>query len=629
MASVINTNIASLNAQRNLTTSQSALSNSLQRLSSGLRINSAKDDAAGMAIADRMTSQINGLNQATRNANDGISLAQTAEGALSSIDEGLQRIRTLALQSANATNSASDRASLNAEVQSALAEISRVSSTTQFNGLNLLDGTFQNSQFQVGANANQTISVSIPGASTSQIGAYQQKGGTVANEAFNGANFSITPTGSTKAVAIGASVQTGSVGNNLITADSAAAKAAAINAKSAETGVTASATNSVTGGVPSASSGLAAGELVINGVSIGAIAASGSAVTQGKNAEAAINAQTALTGVSAKVDLSTGALSLNAADGRNIEIKSKSANADGVTAIQNATGLDASSGTAATGNDTMTLAVGTGGFDTTPTANAVSNGDSFSLDGITYQFGDSNFAVTNSSNVKITLADGANADTVAAAIKDAVQAQYEAGKTSVRAEVATNTVTFTNNKLGANGTFASYSENVNPTGTAAALVQTNGVAGTDAGYTAGGVTTRGSLTLSSGTDFSVTDSSNDATTGATGLKGTSSSLTTLSKTDISTVDGANAAIALVDGALSQVNTMRAGLGAVQNRFSSTISNLQASSENITAARSRIQDTDFAAETAAMTRGQILQQAGTAMLAQANSLPNGVLSLLRG
>lgn len=280
MASVINTNIASLNAQRNLTTSQSALSNSLQRLSSGLRINSAKDDAAGMAIADRMTSQINGLNQASRNANDGISLAQTAEGALSSIDEGLQRIRTLALQSANATNSASDRASLNAEVQSALAEISRVSSTTQFNGLNLLDGTFQNSQFQVGANANQTISVSIAGASTTQIGAYQQKGAAVSGNPFTGAGFTITPNGSTTAVTIGASVQTGTAGNNLVTADSAAAKAAAINAKSAETGVTASASSSVTGSAPTARAGLASGDLVINGVSIGAVAASTSAVTQ-------------------------------------------------------------------------------------------------------------------------------------------------------------------------------------------------------------------------------------------------------------------------------------------------------------------------------------------------------------
>ena len=172
MAQVINTNVASLNAQRNLTSSQSGLATSLQRLSSGLRINSAKDDAAGMAISDRMSTQIRGLNQAARNANDGISLAQTAEGGLGALGESLQRIRELAIQSANSTNSSSDRASLNAEAQSLLSEISRVASTTQFNGLNLLDGTFTSSQFQVGANANQTISVSIGGATTNLLGAY-------------------------------------------------------------------------------------------------------------------------------------------------------------------------------------------------------------------------------------------------------------------------------------------------------------------------------------------------------------------------------------------------------------------------------------------------------------------------
>jgi len=487
MASVINTNIASLNAQRNLTTSQSALSNSLQRLSSGLRINSAKDDAAGMAIADRMTSQINGLTQAGRNANDGISLAQTAEGALSSIDEGLQRIRTLALQSANATNSASDRASLNAEVQSALSEIGRVSSTTQFNGINLLDGTFQGAQFQVGANANQTINVSIGGASTSQIGAYQQTGAAVTNAAFTGANLTITPSGSTVATKIGVSVATGTAGNNLVTADSAAAKAAAINAKSVETGVTATASTSLTAGAaPTAgATTLAAGVLKINGVDIGAIAGDPSAVKQGENAATAINAATNKTGVTATFDKSTGALSLSAADGRNISLTSSTDDAAGATAIANSTGL-----------------------------------------------------------------------------------------------------------------------------TAAA---------------AGGTTTRGTLTLSSGNGFTLAGTD----MAAAGVASSSATLTALGTTDISTVAGANSAIALVDGALSQVNSMRANLGAVQNRFSSTISNLQTSSENITAARSRIQDTDFAAETASMTRGQILQQAGTAMLAQANSLPNGVLSLLRG
>ncbi len=179
MPQVINTNIASLNAQRNLNSSQAAQAQAIQRLSSGLRINSAKDDAAGLAISDRFTTQIRGLTQASRNANDGISLAQTAEGALSQVGDNLQRIRELALQSANATNSSSDRAALNSEVTQLLAEVSRVATQTQFNGLNLLDGTFSAAQFQVGANANQIISVSVAGATTDSLGSYGGTGAAV------------------------------------------------------------------------------------------------------------------------------------------------------------------------------------------------------------------------------------------------------------------------------------------------------------------------------------------------------------------------------------------------------------------------------------------------------------------
>ncbi|NCO15114.1 MAG: hypothetical protein GW898_12225, partial [Thiomicrospira sp.] len=161
MASVINTNISSLTAQRNLMMSQASLATSMQRLSSGLRINSAKDDAAGLAISERFTTQIRGLNQAARNANDGISLSQTAEGALGEITSNLQRIRELAVQSANSTNSASDRLALDAEVQQRLAEIDRVSTQTSFNGQKILDGTFGNAAFQVGANVGDTISVNL------------------------------------------------------------------------------------------------------------------------------------------------------------------------------------------------------------------------------------------------------------------------------------------------------------------------------------------------------------------------------------------------------------------------------------------------------------------------------------
>ena len=170
MALTINTNVASLNAQRNLGKSQNDLSRSMERLSSGLRINSAKDDAAGLAISDRMTSQIRGLNQASRNANDGISMAQTAEGALQETTNILQRMRELAIQSANDTNSASDRASLQAEVNQLKQEMTRIAGSTSFNGRNVLDGTMNNAQFQVGANANETISFSIPSAKAADLG---------------------------------------------------------------------------------------------------------------------------------------------------------------------------------------------------------------------------------------------------------------------------------------------------------------------------------------------------------------------------------------------------------------------------------------------------------------------------
>lgn len=616
MPQVINTNIASLNAQRNLNSSQASLHTALQRLSSGLRINSAKDDAAGLAISDRMTSQVRGMNQAARNANDGISLAQTAEGGLSGLGDSLQRIRELAIQSANSTNSASDRASLNAEAQSLLAEVSRVAASTQFNGLNLLDGSFTASQFQVGANANQTISVSIAGASTSLIGAFQQTGTAVTSSAFTGANFTITPNGGV-ATTIGVSVATGSTGNNLVTADSAAAKATAINAKTVDTGVTATATNSVVGGIPIARSGLASGALVINGVAIGAIAASTSAVTQGGNAATAINAQTSLTGVTAVADASTGALTLRAADGRNIVITSSPATAAGAQAIQNATGLDASTGANASGHEaeSLTFVNAVEGSGT-----GLTLGDTLTLDGITYEFNTAAATVT-AGNIKATIVAGGTSTASITALKAAIDAQYTAGNTSLVTSGASATnLTLTSDKVGTGTVGFVDATQVN----AGSVISAGAAAGGTAAADGSGVTTRGTLTLSSATGYSVAGA--EAAYG--GLSTTSAALTTLSTVNISTVAGSNTALAVIDGAMSQVNSMRANLGAVQNRFSATITNLQTSAENVTAARSRILDTDFAAETATLTRAQILQQAGTAMLAQANALPNGVLALLR-
>ena len=467
MPQVINTNIASLNSQRNLNVSQNSLNTALQRLSSGLRINSAKDDAAGLAISERFTAQIRGLNQAARNANDGISLAQTAEGALSEIGNNLQRIRELSVQSANATNSASDRAALQAEVNQLVAEIDRVATQTNFNGTNLLDGSFSAQKFQVGANAGQTITVDqIASARTGTLG--QEYKATVTSGALDGAT-----TVNLAAITINGKA----IGSATVAAD-AKTIVNSINAANIS-GVRADITGPtvVTGTAVVAAA--TTGSVTINGVATAAISTTADAATSRANVIKAVNDISAATGVTATED--SGQVKLTAADGRNI------------THSFGGTLTNATTGLGATGTAESTYTVTYSGV----------------------QGGELNIAgtVTNS------------------------------GLTSALTNVALS-----------------------------------GVA--------------------------------------------------ISNVDISDVAGANAALAAVDAALSSINSSRADLGAMQNRFSSVITNLQTTSENLSASRSRIQDTDFAAETAALTRAQILQQAGVAMLAQANALPNNVLSLLR-
>ena len=471
MAQVINTNVASLNAQRNLNTSQSSLSTSLQRLSSGLRINSAKDDAAGLAISQRMTSQVNGLNQAVRNSNDGISLAQTAEGALASVGDNLQRMRELAVQSVNATNSASDRAAIQQEVSQLAAEIDRVATQTEFNGTKLLDGSFSAQDFQVGANRGQTISIdSIASARTSSLGGFQ--GYTLTNQSIGTASDSTTAT----TVNVGG---TGNVSLGTIATD-AKAIAAAINA-SGISGLSASANATSVAAGTSGTAPTASGNstVEINGLSI-TIAGTSNLATNRTNAVSAINAQSSVTGVVA-TDTGSG-VSLAAADGRNITV--------------------------------------------------------------------ANFAAGGATGAALASYGLAAAGTTGASIN------------------------------------VTYSA---PSGTTGNVVFAGAFANTTA-------------------------------IAATG--------TSISAIDVSTADGANTALTSIDAALATVNTSRANLGAIQNRFSSTVSNLQATSENLSASRSRILDADFAAETANLTKNQILQQAGTAMLAQANQLPQNVLSLLQ-
>ena len=316
MASVINTNTASLNAQRNLSTSQSALSTSLQRLSSGLRINSAKDDAAGLAISERFTSQIRGLDQAKRNANDGVSLLQTAEGSLQSTGDILQRVRELSVQSANATNSAGDRKAIQAEVGQLLSEADRISQTSEFNGLKLLDGSFGSASFQVGANAGQTIQATTANFRTNNYGNNQSSAAPPATwptaaTAYSGGTFDIQ------------GLKTATV--TATTTDTAQTLAATINGKTADTGVTATAkteeavkfaANGVYSLAVSSDNGTASNVTF----TVGANNASGLA-----SAVSAFNDVSSTTGVTAKLNDAKDGLVLTNVAGNNITLDNKSA----------------------------------------------------------------------------------------------------------------------------------------------------------------------------------------------------------------------------------------------------------------------------------------------------------------
>ena len=516
MAAIINTNIASLNTQRNLNASQSSLNTSIQRLSSGLRINSAKDDAAGLAITERMTSQIRGLNQAARNANDGISLAQTAEGALGEIGNNLQRIRELAVQSRNATNSADDRAALQKEVDQLKSEIDRVAKQTSFNGTSLLDGDFTSKAFQVGANQGQTIS--IDGIVNAQI------------EALGSWTSVDTPASPVSGVA------PAGAGGGAATPGTASITAASLSTPTDTNG-------------DGTQFDYATFDLDIGGTSVTVAAATGADEATARqalltNIATAINGAS-ITGLSADSTTTPGTLTFSNSTGTAIAIEDDVAGAGGVVgaAINVAAQTPASSATFS--------ALGAGDFTI--------NGEDIIVT--------STDAATRSSD----LAEAINAKT---------------STTGVRASVGDDGA-LTLTSVGGSGNI-----NIDGTDTDAVLAQT--------GLTAG-------------------DNLATAGTAQTGF----------SNLNISTEQGADNAIKAMDAALKAVNDTRADLGAVQNRFTSVIANLSTTSENLSASRSRIQDADFAAETANLTRGQILQQAGTAMLAQANSLPNGVMALLRG
>lgn len=495
MSLTVNSNIASLNAQRNLSRSGVQLNQALQRLSSGLRINSAKDDAAGLAISDRFTSQIRGLNQAVRNANDGISLAQTAEGALQESTNLLQRLRELAVQSANDTNAASDRKSLQDEVEQIKSELNRISNTTEFNGRKLLDGSALNLKFHVGVRESQTINFSVQAASATDLGnnsitATNTSAGDGTGQAVNAAATLPTANG----IAAQTLTISGSEGSETVSVgagNTAEAIATEINDLTASTGVTASAKTTVT--LQNLSADGTVSFTLGSGDNTSVISA---AVTTGdlSNLADEINKTSGTTGVTAEVE--NGVLTLTQTEGKDVEIEN---------------------------------------FDHT-TANATVN-------------------VLGAGGDAVLLTENANDSTVVSGVITLSSSEA---------------FTASSNIANANGSIFDVAAN----------------------------------TVVSSTESLV------------------------SAIDITSQSGANDALAVVDAAIASIDSIRSGLGAVQNRFEATIANLQNVAENVTAARSRIQDADFAQETAALTKAQILQQAGTAILAQANQVPQNALSLLQ-
>ena len=527
MSMVINTNTASLIAQAAQAKTQSEMETAMERLSSGKRINSSADDAAGMAMSARMESQIKGMSMAMRNAGDAQSLIDATEGAHDEITNVLHRMRELSVQAANATNVSSDVTNLQSEMTQLIAEIDRIAGQTSWNGMNLLDGTYASKQFQIGPEAGQTVSVTVANAAASQLGSYQlETTAKLVVDASGGGNVTANSDAETYTV-------TGSRGTASIdgtTSQSAKEFAALVNAEEASTGVSAT------------------------------------AVTKMK---ISMNNNTATDGEAPKLaNGSVISFSINGTGTGNVTIDDNTdlrGLRDAINAISATTGVSATMGTGSTGNADIIL--------------TDADGDNIVIDAFTT---DDDDAILEVAMLK---ADGAT----------------HAG--SVEADATTE-----------------YGN--------ATILQ-------DSATTAGfeHVTATGTLTFSSAADFSVSGGEDIATTSNGDLISStatlSGTLNTVSTMDITSLSGANTAIKSIDGAIEMITSRRADLGAISNRLDHTLANLSTSRVNMEASQSRIEDADFAVETSNLTKSQILSQAATAMLAQANASKQSVLSLLQG
>ncbi len=610
MPLVVNTNIASLNTQRQLTGANNAINKSLERLSSGLRINRASDDAAGLAIATRLQAQVRGLQQASRNANNAISLVQTAEGALNSVTSILQRLRELAVQAASDDNTDTDRTALNNEASQLRDELTRLANTVEFNGTTLLDGSFSGKKFQIGSNANQTLTFEIADARATALGQFASQTANVGD-------------GATAAVNGGGNLSADEfkINGTSVLATSDSDDQVSVIGVSGASGFSAA----ILSGTTLADS-IVNNIININGTSIDLADLSANAYTSAGSVAvdlaSVINAAS-ITNVRAITASNGGGsvfLVLEGAAGANLALYTSidGASAAGAASVLSALGISAAfvgtaSGSPVTTYNGQSSAIAKGAAingikgTTGVSANVESNAVTFdsTVTSGTITSGQLQINGTNIGAVTVSTNDSDGA------LVAAINAQSSA--TGVKASVSAGALTLTasdgrNINLFAGGSTQSIIGN-------SSQVSFNGLTGT----------VRGSLTLTSTDNFTVSGTTTDIGSIAATTYVATGNLSTLA---ITSRTAANTAITQIDSALDTINTSRSSIGAVQSRLTTAITFLDNAAENQAASESRIRDADFALETAQFTRGQILVQAATSILAQANSQPQVALQLLQ-
>lgn len=719
MSLVVNTNVSSLTAQRSLAVAGKDMATAMERLSTGSKINSAADDAAGLAISQRMTSQINGLTMAVKNANDGISLTTSVEGALVEVADMLQRLRELAIQSSNDTNTNTDRGFIQEEVNLLTAEISRVSNNTRFNNQLVLDGSFASKQLQIGTQGGETIALTVDSVSADKLGSYQVVGDRIEAQLGDGAGAIANITDATDDIIINGNSITKTI--DVLAADSSKLVAAKINAHSGETGVSAEAktfallsseyatdqtysvriNNKTTGSFVISNSNVVDAIDKINAIS-GSTGVTAKATTDNKvelysstGADISVENETSNTSLRvqslghdakaefpgmnwsrAKADVAAGAgVQLGALNATTYTLVQKST---GLTNTFSVTATTTGEPTAQNIEDALNGITGLSGFDVADIAGnstdvAVTATEAFGTFDI-YSGTDVTVAANRQTfegvaeHVEIATANQpANGTAVAYVLDNTSTGKTYNFSVTGGADAATNAAAFVTaiNAVDGLSGFSGYADVTTATtmhlhgsadfggftlktgGAAVTVVQNEAgdLDSYDVTLAAGGssndsASVQGTIALSSAKLFSVSQTAEesgvvtdpDVATGSLAndnyFTTRSATLNTVSNVDLRTQAKANAAISVLDGAIEKISSMRAGLGAVENRLNHAVSNLMNIGENTSAARSRIADADFSVESANLSKNQVLLQAGTAMLAQANSAPQQILQLLQ-